>query len=290
MPVRRSTVQKPSWFGRGLKFPFSINPDTGSTVVTEGSTDAVSVGIQYLQDYLLTSDLTALNTNHVAESIAHILLTTPLEHDTLPPFGSKLDFLLFAPNDIYTRQEFETWVEQSTIRWEKRARVPVPDGIVYDASGLEIDRGELNAQLIIDFLKTQDPTNLVAPFVTPRQARNQEYPISETGNDKVHDYVSRYLDGEQYTIGTESYTRLKKTGIFAPADDDIFYEVKNKDTWLLVSWKNYQDIRLWYFCALYYLEDIAENGSQADIDTTGDPQVGDLLRLPSRSRIFMQLT
>jgi len=276
------------FFGKGLKFPFSIDPNTGSVVCTEGTTDSVSIAIEYLQDYLTTGDLTALKTNHIAESLAHILLTSPLEHDTLPPFGSKLDFILFEPNDVYTQQTFSVWMEQSTIRWEKRAYIQ-PGSEVWAANGQQTDEGELGVQLPVTFITQQAPGNLVSPFVSPRDVRNQEYP-TRVKDDVVHDSISRYSSSEVYTLGQATYLRLKKSStIQTPRNDDIFYTVGHKDTWLLISWANYQDIRYWYFISQFYLDDVCETGSRDLLDTCGDPPPNELLRLPSRKRLLMEL-
>jgi phage baseplate assembly protein W len=276
------------YFGRGLKFPFTIDPATGGVICTEGSAESISVAIEYLQDYLTTGDLTELRTNHIAESLAHILLTSPGEWDNLPPFGSRIEFILFEPNNIETQTIFSVWMEQSTIRWEKRAYI-APGSEVWAATGQEIDEGHLGVKLPVTFITQQVPGNLVSPFVSARDVRNQEYP-SQVKDNVIHDSISRYSENEMYTLGQITYSRLKKScTIHTPRNDDIFHNVSHNDTWLLISYANYNDIRYWYFIAQFYLDDICETGSRSLLNTTGNPPIGELLRLPSRKRLLMEL-
>ena len=86
------------FMGSGIGFPFRLSSSTGGVVVTQGTTDSISVALQYLQDNWTIREDAAPSTNHIAEAIGHILLTRPTEHDTLPEFGSRLFFILFEPD------------------------------------------------------------------------------------------------------------------------------------------------------------------------------------------------
>lgn len=112
------------FFGQGIGFPFRLDPAGGGVVVSSGNDDNISVALQYINERWTIREDASEAVNHIAESIAHILLTRPMEHDTLPPFGSELFVMVFEPNDDFFRLEAEHHFKFSTIRWEKRARIP----------------------------------------------------------------------------------------------------------------------------------------------------------------------
>lgn len=283
-------IQKPPFYGKGLAFPVAVSP-TGGLLVTEGNTDAAAVMLEYSSDrYSLREDITGGRRNHIADAIANLLMTRPGEHDTLPEYGSRLEALIPDPNNIFTKQEFETWLEEATRRWEKRCNIPVPEGVQWGDTPELTDQNILPVKLLLQFLMTQIPGNLVAPFVTPRQARVQEYPLGEA-DANGHDWCSRYHGMEAYQSGGERYIRHRRTSPIPKRHDDIFYEAAYGDTWLLVSHKNYGDIRFWWIVSDCYVQDAAERGEPRDdaLDNTGDPEPGTLLRMPSRTRVLMEM-
>ena len=144
--------------------------------MNSGNNNAASIAVEYLLDRASIREDTGRAENHVADSIGNIIFTNQFEHDTLPEFGSRTNNILFDPNHQAVAYEFEVWVEESTKRWEKRASVPMPHGIEWNPTGMGIDRGELPVKINPQFLASQQPQNLVAPFVTERQARLAEYP------------------------------------------------------------------------------------------------------------------
>jgi hypothetical protein len=280
-------------YGRGLGFPFRVGP-TGGAVVTTGCDDNVSVALQYLAERWTIREDSNPAANHIAESIAHILLTRPTEHDTLPPFGSHLFHILFEPNTQQFQMAATHYFQYSTDRWEKRAYYGREQGkIVWTQNNLWTDRGELPILAYIDFIPQQVPGNLVAPFVTPREARGQEYPLGDVDLGG-HDYSSRYFGESLWNRDGIQYIRFQRPYIpkmLPPARDDQFYRVREDDTWLLISWRLYDDIRYWSILAAMYVQDSAEQNLGRDtMDNTGNPASGTVLRAPSKVRVLMELS
>ena len=256
--------------------------------MNSGNNNAASIAVEYILDRASIREDTGRTENHVADSIGNIIFTNQFEHDTLPEFGSRTNNILFDPNHQAVAYEFEVWVEESTKRWEKRASVPMPHGIEWNPTGAGIDRGELPVKINPQFLHSQQPQNLVAPFVTERQARLAEYPSVrlDAGN---HDLTSRYK-GHTIYKDTERYIRPRRFKPTPPQADDQFYETVYGDTWLLVAYKNYGDQRYWWIAADYYIYDCAKEGLPRDtMNPNTDPPVNELLRLPSKSRLLMEL-
>jgi phage baseplate assembly protein W len=111
------------FLGRGLAFPFRVDPITGGAAITDGITDSASVALQYIQERWSIRENIDYVANHIAEAIAHILLTVPGEHDTLPEFGSRMLSIVFEPNSQEFRMTAKVYFETATARWEKRAKV-----------------------------------------------------------------------------------------------------------------------------------------------------------------------
>lgn len=279
------------FFGQGIAFPFRVDPVTGGVVVSAGRSDEISVGLAYLHDRWTMREHPPVVINHIAESIAHILLVAPGEHDTLPEFGSYLFNLIFEPNNLPLQFEANYYFEYSTIRWEKRAQVPPGRGVEWKFEGILTDRGELPVTVKVEFIVQQTEGNLVAPFVNPRQARTQEYD-SAIIDVAGHDYESRYLGQDVLEYDGIQYVRLPRLATpILPAADDQFYKVKLADTWLLISWELYHDIRFWWVIARMASEDNATLGASRDtMSTCGDPVPGTILRAPSRTRLLTQLS
>jgi phage baseplate assembly protein W len=289
-------MQTAPFLGKGTGFPFRINPSTGGVEVTEGNYDSISVAVQYLAERWTIRESVDELVNHIAESIHHILFTVPTEHDTLPEFGSRLINMIFEPNTMEFRIIAETFMEQSTLRWEKRAKYPdtAPDalypGVFWYSEGLLTDEGRIRCWARIQFIVQQAPENLVTPFVTPRESRLQEYKSSKVDSN-AHDLFSRYYNESEMNRGDFKFLRVKRPIPFPMARDDIFYKVNPTDTWLLISWFTYQDIRYWWVPAQIFAYDTSRlGGSREALDITGNPAPGTLLRMPSRSRLLVNMS
>jgi phage baseplate assembly protein W len=281
---------KRPYFGRGIGFPFRLNPVTGGVLMTEGSTDHLRVALEFLRErFSFRESGPEYPDNHIAEAITHILLTRRGEHDTLPEFGSKIDTILHDPNIDLVRKQFETWVELAVARWEKRASIPMPAGVVWNVDADRIDRNELACKLLAEFLSSQVDGNLVSPFVEPREARSQEYPVGQP-DLLSHDWASRYRGIQAFEVDGQRFIRQRQVMPLSPRSDDLFYEVKGSDTWLLISWQLYGDIRFHWAVTDMYVQDMAEAGAATDVmDTTALPDAGTVIRCPSRTRLLMEM-
>jgi phage baseplate assembly protein W len=271
--------------GKGLAFPVRIDPTKGGFQLSEGFLDETSVKLEYLAERWTTRDPKGVKSNHIAESIAHILLTAELEHDTLPWFGSKLKNAIFEPNSVEFQLQFSLFLRFSTERWEKRAVVP-QEGVHWGNIPYLTDQGILPLKVDIQFLVEQQNGNLVAPFVNPRQARSQEYP-SPLYDSNNHDYYSSYYNRESITRGASRGTRVKAERKWEKAPDDRYHKVKHNQTWMLISYDLYSDIRFWRTIAHIYIQDNAEIGSARSIlNPSYKLKYGTLLRVPSTARIL----
>ena len=278
------------FYGRGTGLQFRLNEATGGVRVTDGISDSVSVVLQYLMERWSIREDTGAKVNHIAEAIFHILLTRPTEHDTLPEFGSFIYNILFEPNSIEFQLAVSHWMKNSTIRWEKRARIPEEDAIAFQFNGPHVDQGRLPMLARVEFILEQIQGNLVAPFVTPRQARLQEYRSGELDRSG-HDYESRYFGSRRHERAGITFNRFPRIQKLLPADDDQWYTVKPADTWLLISWNLYGDIRYWSYLARMYVTDAAEAGmTRHSIDPSSIPETGTLLRVPSKTRMAMEIS
>lgn len=278
------------FYGRGIAFPVRIDPNMGGFKVTEGNRDQTSVGLAYMTDSWTIQETVDYDENHVAEAIAHILLTRQYEHDTLPEFGSNVQSILFEPNSFQTTIEFETWAEEATKRWEYRVSLTPPQDFSWKAQSLEIDEGVLKVKLTPAFLMQNTISNLVSPMTTPVVARLAEY-RSAFLDENNHDWCSRYLNYTAYENNSKTYIRPRIPRPVKKAYDDIFYTVKNMDTWLLISWELYQDIRNWWIVVDSYIEDKGILGeSRSYMDCVGNPIAGEVIRVPSRRRLLMELS
>ena len=279
----------PGFLGRGIAFPPRLNHRTGGFLVSEGNYNSASVAVQYLAERFTIDKPIHEIVNHISESIYHILFTSLLQHETLPPFGSKVMNVLFEPSTEEFRLLFSSYLRFSTWRWEKRARYPEKGGLTWIVDGLMTDRGEAPLKAQVEFLTVQRPDNLVQPFITERQARLQEYPSSVIDTN-LHDLPSRYY-GQTTTYGANdfSYIRLRNNPIrIDPASDDSFYEVKPLDTWYLISWYAYSDVRYWYYPFLAYMQDRVGDGATRDMmNPDVEPIPGDVIRMPSPQHLLL---
>lgn len=289
MPPDVINPYKAPFYGKGIAFPVRIDPIMGGFLVTEGSADQETVGMEYVPERQSIREPIPERPNHIAESCEHILLVTPGEHDTLPEFGSHLFAIIFDPNNWYTEKEYEVWVQLATARWEKRAYVP-DQNVKWATTDYERNQGISAVRIGPEVIDGQVPGNLVSPFVTPRQARAQEYSLG-TVDENGHDSASRYHGQKAYNQNGVRFIRPRRVLPMPQRHDDIFYRVAHGDTWLLISWKHYQDIRYWWVIGDMAVQDAAAAGKSRDegMDITGDPEPGTLLRLPSRTRLLMEI-
>jgi hypothetical protein len=277
------------FYGKGIGFRFRLNPATAGVQVTVGLADPASVGLAYIrEDWTIREDLGIVQ-NHIAECIAHILLTRPLEWDTLPWFGTDLFHIIAEPNTPQFKMLAEHYFSEGAARWEKRANIPAIGGMQWPGVDLETQQGILPAIAYPEFIRQQVEKNLVKPFVTERQVRNQEYPVGNI-DANGHDYCSRYYGRTTYQREGISYIKARRMRPLPPKPDDLFYDVKHYDSWLLIAWKQYQDIRFWWVIADCFIQDSAKAaGSRTTLDNTGDPTPGTMLRMPSRTRVLLEM-
>lgn len=282
------------FLGKGISFPLRVDPNTGGILVSEGNTDELAVGLQYLMDSWTVREEVRPKLNHIAESVAHILLTKPGEYDTLPEFGSYLFRCLFEPNSYEFRFQAETFFKLSTKEWEKRAKVPdglnqTYAGIQWDVSPRAIDEGRVPVWVRIQFIAEQVSGNMVAPYATPRDARTLRYRASKI-DDNGHDNLSRYYGQKACSWGGIKYVRFDLKVDRPPDNNDRFHTVEPYDSWFSISYKLYGEIRYAYVLAKNYVMDAAKAGlSRKYLDVTGDPEPGTILRYPSRTTLLMGL-
>lgn len=73
-----------------------------------------------------------------------------------------------------------------------------------------------------------------------------------------------------------------------PRSDDRFYKVRHKDTWMLISWRNYGDIRYWPALAEIWIYDQAQDrAGRSHMDPCLVPEPGTILRVPSTARMLL---
>jgi phage baseplate assembly protein W len=289
------------FLGKGVSFPLRVDPNTGGLLVSEGNTDELSVALQYLMDRWTVREEVRPKLNHIAESVAHILLTKPGEYDTLPEFGSYLFKCLFEPNSYEFRFQAETFFKLSTKEWEKRARIPEAfgadnQGLNQNYAGIQwavtphaIDEGRVPVWVRIQFISEQADGNMVAPYATPRDARTLKYRASKI-DDNGHDNLSRYYGQKAYYWGGIKYVRFDLKVTPSPDKEDRFYTVEPYDSWFSISYTLFGEIRYAHILAENYVIDAAKAGlSRKYLDVTGDPEPGTILRYPSRTTLLMGL-
>lgn len=277
-------------YGKGVSFPFRIDPATGRVSVSSGSSDSSSVALAYLNEEAWTIRETVYpEQNLIAESIAHILLTQQGEHDTLPEFGSNPNAFIFDNNAPETKYLLESYFKRAAIRWEKRAAVP-DNGVSFPGRLERANYGELPVQVNIDFAQKQPAGNLVTPYVTATEARLAEYPSSNLDSSK-HDYNSRYFSNPIDVDGDIRFNQPFTKRYIPPAPDDYSYRVKYGDNWLTIAWSEYSDIRYWWVAADVYVQDSADNGLSADVMYPAyELEMGERLRLPSLVRVLNEIS
>lgn len=276
------------FLGIGISFPFRLNRNTGDIRVTSGQYEPVSVAAAWASEKwnMQYAGILEDTANHVAESIYHILFTNRFEHESLPEFFSKIQYSLFEPNSAEFKLLFTSYLKHAVEKFEKRAKYP-ENGVQWYSDGVATDRGELPLVAQIEFITQQHPRNMVAPFVTVRQARTEYYPASVI-DDNGHDLVSRYYKRSAYYNEGFKYLRIFRNIDIPPAQDDSYYKVRPLDTWMLIAHVNLYDVRYWFYPYLCYIQDKALEGGTRDIlNPNTEPTPGDIIRLPSRERILL---
>lgn len=278
------------FYGKGVSFPFRIDPSTGRVAVSEGSSDSVSVALAYLNEESWTiREETNPRQNLIAEAIANILLTRQGEHDTLPEYGGDANAFIFDSISAETKYVLDFYFRQSTIRWEKRAFVP-KGSVSFPNKLHRATYGELPVQVDISFSDKQPAGNLVAPYVDTSQARLAEYPSASIDRSK-HDYNSRYYSCPVEVSDNISYNLPNNKKYIKPASDDYIYRVKYEQNWLDIAFSEYDDIRHWWIPANVYAQDSAESGLSWDtMYPAYELETGETLRLPSRVRVLNELS
>jgi len=276
------------FLGKGLSWPLRVDRNTGDLEKAQGYVDDLSVSIAFLADRWTIREPLDVRTNLIGDAVANIILTSPLEHDTLPEYGSHVHKLLFEPNTLDTYDTASYYFASATKRWEYRVNIDEDTGVQWSASGKLIDEGGAHCRLIPKFIKEQTGRNLVLNFVTPRQAREAEYPKGNITPESIYDWVSRYKDCEIFIDNATEQIRLKFVDVIGNAPDDEFYEVRPGDTWFLVAHKTLGDNRLWWVLLGAYIHDMVTTGGTRDsLDTRITLVPGELLRVPQRSRILL---
>ena len=204
----------------------------------------------------------------------------------MPELHSRVNYALFEPNSMEFKLMFTAYLQHAVEKWEHRAKYPV-DGVQWYQDGVATDKGEVPLVAQIEFITQQHPRNMVAPFVTVRQART-EYYFANVIDNNGHDLVSRYYRRTAYQQGSFRYIRLIRNINIPPAPDDSFYMVRPLDTWMLIAHVNLYDVRYWFYPYLCYIQDKAITGGTRDIlNPNIEPTPGDIIRLPSRERILL---
>ena len=278
-----------SFLGKGISFPLRIDPITKDFAWSEGNLNACSVDLAYMSDSWTARETVPARRNLIAESIYHIILTNVGEYDTLPAFGSFVHNVLFDQDTDETRIVTTLYFNTSTARWEKRASVP-EDNVEWKVTSRLTQTNQAYVQVSINFIPSQVPGNLVAPFVTPSETRDTEYQ-SQDRDASGHDYFSRYYGNPIATKNGSSYNRLYRRKNIPYARDDYAYTTSHKDTWFFISNDHYGDIRLWWVIAKMYVQDQAKSGAHRSVmNPNRELPVGLTLRMPSVARMRNQLS
>lgn len=119
--------------GRGWAFPPKIDAQGGLALTSEKS--------------------------EIEQAIHIILTTTPGQRVMRPTFGSRLQELVFAPNNNRTAAQARRFVEEALGQWEPRIRV-----ISVEAGPDPSDHGRLIIEILYEIRATHSRRSLVHPF------------------------------------------------------------------------------------------------------------------------------
>jgi uncharacterized protein len=126
------------FLGRGFKFPFSVQ--RGAMAPAEGE-------------------------DSIKESVILILSTARGERVMRPDFGSRLNELVFAPNNMSTATLIRSYMEEALREWEPR--IEVEDITVTPSS----DKSLLEVSIDYSVKSSNSKYNLVYPFFLESMGR-----------------------------------------------------------------------------------------------------------------------
>jgi len=139
------------FLGKGGRFPFSFDPITGG--VRRASSENYYLGNPKVQGKELEKIKGALDN----------ILSTALDvRFFLPSFGTRLQQLLFEPNDDVFADMARVYIAEAISRWEKRIRLLSID-ILTDVNDLNYHTSRIVINYII--ISTQVKGNFIYPFV-----------------------------------------------------------------------------------------------------------------------------
>jgi len=128
------------FLGKGLKYPFRFQSDSGGTQV---------------------SATTSREHEHIRESILQILGTCPGERFMNPEFGSRLNDLVFEQDDEVIKGLIRYYVIDAVKRWEKRI---VLSSISFNQSQQDSNSNVIQLNISYRVINSQVEDNLVYPF------------------------------------------------------------------------------------------------------------------------------
>ena len=139
------------FLGKGARYPFAFNEITGG--VEKASSESYYLGDPAVDN----KDLEKIN-----GSIHNILSTALYTRFFLQTFGSKINSLVFEPNDDIFADTMRVYVAEALGRWEKRIILLSVD-IVTDNT----DFDNHTAKIVINYriISSQRTGNYVYPFV-----------------------------------------------------------------------------------------------------------------------------
>ena len=133
------------FLGKGIKFPFQLTGRTGG-VKSEGEVQ-ITEGVR-----------------HVTESIQQILGTRIGERVMRRDFGSRVQELVFEPNDEILVARLRGIIFEAIERWEPRIEV-----LEVNVEELDTDAGRLDVFISFRVIRQNVVGNLVFPFFLAKE-------------------------------------------------------------------------------------------------------------------------
>jgi nucleoid-associated protein YgaU len=90
---------------------------------------------------------------------------------------------------------------------------------------------------------------------------------------------SRYRDTGKLTVGQSTYYSLRQSTAYPLRNSDVFYDVQPYDTLHKIAYLFFRNAELWWVVADF----------NDKIDPFEELVPGDVLRLPSSSRLWMEV-
>ena len=138
------------FLGKGARYPFAFDEITG------GVKTASSEGY-YLGNPAINDSLEKIN-----GSIENILSTTLNKRFFLPTFGSKVNSLVFEPNDDIFADTIRIYIGEALNTWEKRIIVLSTD-VLTDNTDLDNHTAKITVNYKV--ISSQKVGNYIYPFV-----------------------------------------------------------------------------------------------------------------------------